>query len=286
MKVLVTGANGQLGSQLKKILIKKNNFNWLFTDRKSFDISFLDKINLFLNEIRPGIIINCAAYTFVDGAEEYHEFVNDINNKAVDLISEWCNNNNCKLIHFSTDYVYNGSSLIPYKETDKTDPLNNYGKSKLLGDIACQLNNPSSIIIRTSRLFSSFGDNFLLKMINLMQNNDEIQVVNNQFGSPTYAGDLADTVLDIINKNEWCPGVYNYTNYGKVSWYDFANDIKSICGFRTKIIPVSSQLFPQKAKRPKYSTLDNSKIINTFNIKQIDYMHSLKKCINIINNGS
>ena len=285
MKILVTGGKGQLGSELHKISTNYN-FEWLFTDRQSFDISDQDNIDVYLDICKPNIIINCAAYTSVDNAEDDFEPANTINHKSVELIAKWSYGNNCKLIHISTDYVYDGDSLFPYVETDQANPLNNYGKSKLLGDIGCQKNNPSSIIIRTSWLYSSFGNNFLTKMINVMQDNDEIEVVDDQFGSPTYAGDLANIILFLIKNKKWHSGIYNYTNSGNISWYDFANKIKSIYGFCTIITSVSTKEYSQKAKRPKYSILDNSKIINAFKIKQMDYLYSLKKCIKITQNES
>lgn len=284
MNVLVTGAKGQLGSELKKISKIKDNFTWLFTDRYSFDISILDNINFYLDDLKPDIIINCAAFTCVNSAEYSYETSDIINHKAIALIAKWSNKINCKLIHISTDYVYSGQSNIPYKETDKTEPINNYGKTKLSGESACLKNNPNCIILRTSWLYSSFGNNFLKKMINLMRNRNEIKVVNDQIGSPTYAGDLAGVILNLINNNEWVPGIYNYTNAGNISWYDFANKIKSIYCFNTIIKPISSERYYQKAKRPKYSVLDNSKIIDTFNIRQIHYSDSLQKCIKILQN--
>ena len=285
MKVLVTGGNGQLGSELNKISTNYN-FEWVFTDRQSFDISYLENINLFLDLNKPDIIINCAAYTSVDRAEDDFDLANIINHKSVSLIAKWCNDKNCKLIHISTDYVYDGNSLLPYVETDQTNPLNNYGKTKLLGDIACQKNNPFCIILRTSWLYSSFGNNFLSTMIKMMQENDEIQVVDDQFGSPTYAGDLANTIIFLIKNKKWHSGIYNYTNSGNISWYDFAIQIKSIYGFSTIIKSISTKEYFQKAIRPKYSSLDNSKIINTFKIKQMYYLDSLKKIIKIIKNES
>ena len=286
MKVLVTGGKGQLGSELKKISTKNNEIEWFFTDRKSFNLSILDNIYIFLDKLNPEIIVNCAAHTSVNCAEDDFETSNITNHKAVELIASWCINNNCKLIHISTDYVYDGKSKFPYVETDLPNPLNNYGKSKLLGDIACLKKNPTCIIIRTSWLYSSFGDNFVTNIINLMKSNDEIRVVNDQFGSPTYAGDLADTILNIILNNKWYPGIYNYTNSANISWFDFANEIKSICDFNTIIKPIPSKAYPQKAKRPKYSILDNSKIINTFKIEQVNYLISLNKCIKILYNES
>lgn len=285
MKILVTGGKGQLGYEINK-LSSKNNYDWLFSDIDILDLSDLNSINVFLDKTSPDIIINCAAYTAVDDAEVDFENANTTNHKSVELIAKWSNNSNCKLIHISTDYVYDGSSLIPVKEDTQANPINNYGKSKLLGDIACQKYNPSSIIIRTSWLYSSFGNNFVTKMINLMLHNDEIKVVNDQFGSPTFAADLAEVILQIINTNIWKPGIYHYTNLGKVSWFDFANDIKYIYGFNTRIDSISSQEYSKKIKRPKYSVLDNSKIINTFMINQVSYMISLKKCIKILKNES
>ena len=285
MKILVTGGNGQLGSELHKISISYN-FEWLFTDRQSFDISDLDNIDIYLDKCKPNIIINCAAYTSVDSAEDDFENANIINHKAVNLITKWSNKNNCKLIHISTDYVYDGKSLTPVKEDMQANPVNNYGKTKLFGDIACLKNNSSSIIIRTCWLYSSFGKNFVTNMINLMKSKSELKIINDQVGSPTYAGDLAKTILDLITHKNWIPGIYHYTNFGKISWFDFANDIKSIYGFNTVINSMSSQEYSIKTKRPKYSLLDNSKIKNTFDINQMNYLDSLNKCIKILQNES
>ena len=209
MKILVTGGKGQLGCEINK-LSTNHNYDWLFSDADTLNFYDLKNINVFLDKFMPDIIINCAAYTSVDSAEDNFELANTINHKAISLIAKWCNDNNCNLIHISTDYVYDGYSKTPYIEEDKTDPLNNYGKTKLFGDTACQKYNPSSIIIRTSWLYSSYGNNFVTNMINAMQNRDEIEVVNDQFGSPTYAADLASTILLLIkNKNH-----FNLKNLG------------------------------------------------------------------------
>ena len=285
MKILVTGANGQLGSELHKISTNYN-FEWLFTDRQSFNLSDQDNIYVYLEICKPNIIINCAAYTSVDRAEDDFENANTINNKAVDSIAKWSNHNKCKLIHISTDYVYDGASSIPVKEDTQANPVNNYGKTKLFGDIACLKNNPSSIIIRTSWLYSSFGNNFVKQMINLMKSKSELNIINDQVGSPTFAADLAEVILRIINVKIWKPGIYHYTSLGNVSWFDFANDIKSIFGFDVPIVAVSTSEYFQKAKRPKYSLLDNSKIKTTFDINQMNYLDSLNKCIKILQNES
>ena len=285
MKILVTGAKGQLGCEINQ-LSSNYNFDWFFSDSDMFDLSNLNNINFFLDKCNPNVIINCAAYTLVDNAENDFKTANTINHKSVDLIAKWSNNNKCKLIHISTDYVYDGTSFTPVKEDMQANPVNNYGKTKLFGDIACLKNNPSSIIIRTCWLYSSFGNNFVTNMINLMKSKSELKIINDQVGSPTYAGDLAITILDLITNKKWIPGIYHYTNFGKVSWFDFANDIKSICCFNTYIASISSLEYSIKTKRPKYSLLDNSKIKNTFDINQMNYLDSLNKCIKILQNES
>ena len=285
MKILVTGGNGQLGCEINQ-LSSNYNYDWLFTDTDIFDISDLMNINVFLDKCNPDVIINCAAYTAVDNAEVDFEKANTINHKAVELIAQWSKKNNCKLIHISTDYVYDGTSFTPVKEDMQANPVNNYGKTKLFGDIACLKNNSSSIIIRTCWLYSSFCKNFVTNMINSMKSKSELKVINDQVGSPTYAGDLAKTILDLITHKNWIPGIYHFTNLGKVSWFDFANDIKSIYGFNTSIDSISSKEYSIKTKRPKYSLLDNSKIKNTFDIIQMNYLDSLNKCIKILQNES
>ena len=283
MKILVTGGKGQLGCEINK-LSSNYNYDWLFSDSDMFDLSDLKNINVFLDKYIPDIIVNCAAYTAVDNAEVDFENANTINHKAVELIAKWSNNNNCKLIHISTDYIYDGTSLTSVREDTKANPVNNYGKTKLFGDLACLKNNPSSIIIRTAWLYSSFGNNFVKQMINFMKSKSELNVIDDQVGSPTFAADLAEVILRIINTNTWKPGIYNYTNFGNVSWFEFANDIKSIFGFDISIVAVSTSEYFQKANRPKYSLLDNSKIKNTFDIKQMNYLDSLNKCIKILQN--
>lgn len=284
MKILVTGSDGQLASEINKIS-SNFNYNWIFLDRNNFDLSDLKKISINLNLLSPDIIINCASYNQVDNAEDNFESANKINHKAIDLIAKWCNINNCKLLHFSTDYVYHSKLNVALTEDTLPNPINNYGKTKLLGDMACIKNNPSSIIIRTSWLYSSFGNNFVKKIVYLMKKNNDLFVVNDQIGSPTYAGDLAEFIIFIIKNNKWIPGIYNYSNKGSISWYDLANDIKLIYGFNNiNINSISSNDYNTKAKRPNYSVLDNSKIKKTFQIKQINYKDSLRKCIEILKN--
>ena len=283
MKVLVTGRKGQLGSELHKISTNYN-FEWLFTDRQNFDLSSLETINVFLDKNKPNLIINCAAYTNVNKAEVDIKSANIINHKSVELIAKWSNQNNCKLIHISTDYVYDGTSKFPIKENAETNPINIYGKTKLLGDNSCLFYNPDSIIIRTSWLYSRFGNNFVKQMISLMQYKKQLNIINDQIGSPTYAADLARVLLNIINNNSWKSGIYNYTNEAKISWFDLANDIKVLYGFNVIINAITTKQYSQKAKRPIYSVLDKTKIKITFNIIPLPYKDSLRKCIKILKN--
>ena len=284
MKILVTGANGQLGSELRVLSLTQNKHEWIFTDLQELDLSDLKKLDSKISEISPSLIINCAAYTAVDKAETEILLSNIINFKAVDLISKWSANNNIKLIHISTDYVFDGNSEIPLKEDALTSPVNVYGSSKLKGESACLKNDLNSIIIRTSWVYSSFGNNFLKIMRNLMNKRDLLNVVNDQIGSPTYAADLAEVILTIVNHKKWIPGLYHYSNEGEISWFDFANDIKYFSNFKTQINGIPTEEYPTAAKRPKYSLLDKTKIKETYNIKVPFYRNSVEKCIKILQN--
>ena len=284
MKILVTGANGQLGSELRFLSSIKNQHEWVFTDLKELDLSDLQSLESNISKIAPCIIINCAAYTSVDKAESENELANILNFKAVDLISKWSSNNRKKLIHISKDYVFDGNSEIPLKEDTVTTPINFYGLTKLEGERICLKNDLNSIIIRTAWVYSSFGKNFVKTMIELMKKNDSINVVNDQIGSPTYAADLAEAILTIVNHNNWIAGVYHYSNEGKISWFDFANDIKYFGNFKTQNKGISTEEYPTAAKRSKYSLLDKTKIKETYNIKVPYYKDSLEKCIKILQN--
>ena len=284
MKVLVIGSDGQLGLEFQKFSNSYNSLSWVFSTIKTLDLLKLDTISFFLNNINPSVIVNCAAYTNVDKAETESKLANTINYKAVDIISKWTNENNKKLIHVSTDYVFNGISKLPLYENSITNPVNEYGRSKLNGEQACFKNDPNSIVIRTSWLYSSFGNNFVKTMIELMKKNNLVKVVNNQIGSPTYAYDLAKVIIEIIINSENKSGLFHYSNEGETSWFEFARSIKELYNLDCKIIGVSSKEFKTLAKRPKYSLLNKSKIKTTFNLKIPDYKQSLKNCIDIIKN--
>ena len=284
IKILVTGSNGQVGSEIKKIAKKRSELKWLFTDKNSLDLSKIDLTVRFLDSAKPSIIINCAAYTNVDKAESEPKLANLINVKAVDSLSKWSYSNNAKLFHISTDYVFDGNSSIPLKEDAVTAPLNVYGLTKLEGEKVCLKNDPNCIVIRTSWVFSSFGKNFVKTIFNQMSKKDSLNIINDQVGSPTYANDLANVIIKIIDHKYWIPGLYHYSNEGEVSWFEFAKSIKKYLGFTTKLIAISSDNYFSEAKRPKYSLLDKSKIKTTFKINVPNYENSLEKCITIIKN--
>ena len=284
MKVLVIGSDGQLGLEFKKISNNYNSLSWIFSSVKTLDLSRLDTIDSFLNQINPSVIINCAAYTNVDKAEAEYELAEIVNYKAVDFISSWTSDNNKKLFQISTDYVFDGSSKIPLNENSFTNPVNQYGYSKLKGEKICLKNDPNSIVIRTSWLYSSFGNNFVKTMIDLMKKNNSVKVVNDQISSPTYACDLAKVIIEIMINYKTQSGLFHYSNEGEISWFEFAESIKELYNLECEIIGVSSKEYGALAKRPQYSPLNKSKIKTTFNLKIPNYKKSLKNCIEIIKN--
>ncbi|EJL66746.1 dTDP-4-dehydrorhamnose reductase [Flavobacterium sp. CF136] len=276
-KILVTGANGQLGSELLILSTKYSNYEWVFADRTQITLDDLEVLEKQLNDIRPEIILNCGAYTAVDKAESEKEIAFTVNYSAVELIAKYAFKNNVKLIHISTDYVFDGSSSIALSEEAQTNPINIYGASKRAGEVACLNENPNSIIIRTSWVYSKFGNNFVKTMQRLMKEKESINVVNDQIGSPTYAADLAQAMLDIIKSPNWIPGIYNYSNEGEISWYEFALSIKELGGYSCNVGGIPSASYPTPAKRPEFSLLDKKKIKIIYNLDVPDYKESLRK---------
>lgn len=276
-KILVTGANGQLGSELKVLSTNYPEYEWIFADRKTVTLNDLKKLQTQLNEIKPNVIFNCGAYTAVDKAETEKDLAFTINHLAVGLIAKYSFENDVKLIHISTDYVFDGSSSIALTEEAETNPINVYGESKRAGEIACLEKNPNSIIIRTSWVYSKFGNNFVKTMQCLMSERDTISVVNDQMGSPTYAGDLAQAMIYILQSSNWTSGVYNYSNEGEISWYDFALAIQEFGGYKCDVNGIPSSSYPTPAKRPEFSLLDKTKIKKTYMVNVPDYKESLKK---------
>lgn len=277
-KILVTGANGQLGSELR-VLSKGSNFEWVFTDYQELDLCDLKNLEASIAAINPQIIINCAAHTAVDKAESEFELSDVLNHQAVAVMAKWSFENNCQLVHVSTDYVFDGNSAVALTEDAPTAPVNVYGVTKLAGEKACMQNNADAIIIRTSWVYSSFGNNFVKTMSRLMQERDSLNVVNDQIGSPTYAADLAQAIMTILTHNTWQAGIYNFSNEGEISWFEFALAIQEIGGFDCEISGIPSSAYPTPAKRPAYSLLDKGKIKTTFGVVVPEYKESLRKCM-------
>ncbi len=281
-KILVTGSNGQLGSELRVLFKRYTQFEWVFTDRGELDLCDLVHLSSELSIIQPDYIINCAAHTAVDRAESEFELADALNHQAVDVLAKWSAENDCKLLHISTDYVFDGTAATPLAESAPTAPINVYGQTKLAGELACAQECPSSIIIRTSWVYSSFGANFVKTMSKLMQERDALNVVNDQIGSPTYAADLAQAIMTIITHPNWQAGLYHFSNEGEISWYEFALAIQEIGGFDCKVSGIPTSAYPTPAKRPQYSLLDKSKIKATFGVIVPDYNESLEHCMRLL----
>jgi len=282
-RILVTGSNGQVGSEIRQLSSNYNDI-FFFADREILDISTKKSLEDFLTEHEIDIIINCAAYTAVDKAEEEFDLADKVNHKAVEYMSLLANKNSIKLIHISTDYVFNGENFKPYLETDKTNPNGIYGKTKLAGEnIMIEINPKNSIIIRTSWVYSSFGANFVKTMLRLGKERESLGVIFDQVGTPTYARDLAKTILDILPKiiNENVE-IYNYSNEGVLSWYDFSKEIMEMAKIECTINPIETKAYPTPAKRPHYSLLNKAKIKEQFNIEIPFWKESLDRCLNIM----
>ena len=276
-KILVTGANGQLGSEIKELAGNYPDFDFIFTDIADFPLDKTEEIIANFKLVQPDIVINCAAYTAVDKAEQDQVTADSINHLAIGTLADLCHQSGAKLVHVSTDYVFDGSSPVAYKEDDIPNPQSVYGVTKLEGEIACSKKCPESIIIRTAWVYSEFGNNFVKTMLRLMTERDSLGVVNDQIGSPTYAADLAQVILTILHSNKWEPGIYHYSNQGEISWYDFALDIKEIAHKTCDIKGIPASSYPTPAERPAFSLLDKSKIKAVYGIEPIDYKLSLKK---------
>ncbi len=279
-KILVTGATGQVGSELKVLAPHYSQLDWVFADRSVLDLSNLKVISQVLDEIQPQIIINCAAYTAVDKAETETELADILNHQAVAVLAQWSHSNGCQFLHISTDYVFDGNSSAPLNEEAATGPINVYGQTKWAGEQACLRENPNAIVIRTSWVYSAFGANFVKTMSRLMQERNSLNVVNDQIGSPTYAADLAEAIVTIIIHPNWQAGIYHYSNAGEISWYEFAAAVQEIGGFDCQITGIPSTDYPTPARRPKYSLLDKSKIATTFGVVVPGYRESLERCMN------
>lgn len=278
-KILITGSNGQLGKELKKLESSFPQYEFVFLSREDLPIHHFELLRNFFKGYHPQYLINCAAYTAVDRAEAEKDLAFQVNAEAVGVMAAVCKEYNTKLIHISTDYVFDGTATKPYTEEAPTNPQSVYGASKLKGEQETLKFNPDAIIIRTAWVYSEFGKNFVKTMLKLMSEREEINVVSDQVGSPTYAADLAAAILQIISSEKWVPGIYHYSNDGVISWYDFAVAIKELSASSCKINPITTPQYPTPAKRPAYSVLDKSKIQSAFNIPEKNWKESLSVCL-------
>ena len=284
LTILVTGANGQLGSELQVIASQFPYCQFLFAAKEELDITDYNSIIKYFSGHSIDYCINCAAYTAVDKAESEKEMAILLNADAVAILAKVCCTHNTQLIHISTDYVFDGTAKQPYTETDKTCPVGTYAISKLQGEELAIKHCPSTIIIRTSWLYSSFKNNFVKTMLRLMKEKDSINVVNDQQGCPTYAADLAVAIMHIIDSgiSHENPGIYNYANAGITNWYEFALAIKNIAGSNCTVKPISTTEYPTPAKRPAYSVLDTTKIKKVFGITIPKWEDSLEECLKLL----
>lgn len=280
INILITGSNGQLGNEIRE-LSKEYEYTFFFTNRETLNITDTNSIELFIKENNITHIINCAAYTAVDAAELDEKTADLVNCKAVKNLAKISYENNIKLIHISTDYVFDGKNFKPYCEKYQTNPQSVYGKTKLNGELEIIKINPiDSIIIRTSWIYSSFGNNFVKTMLRLGKEKNELGVIYDQIGTPTYAKDLARTILNVIPKiNNKNTEIYNYSNEGVLSWYDFAKEIMKMAKLNCKINPIETFQYPLPAKRPHFALLNKSKIKKDFDIIIPYWKDSLDDCL-------
>ena len=281
--ILVTGANGQVGSEIRE-LSSSYPYKFYFTDKKQLDITNLQDIKTYIIDNNIDTIINCAAYTAVDKAETEQELANKINHLSVKNLAMLSNEFNIKLIHISTDYVFDGRNFKPYNEDDITNPNSVYGQTKLDGENTILGSNlKDSIIIRTSWVYSSFGNNFVKTMLRLGKEKEELGVIFDQIGTPTYARDLAKTILDILPKiKNKKAEIYHYSNEGAISWYDFAKEIMKMAKLDCDINPIETFQYPTPASRPHYSILNKTKIKKDFDITIPYWKDSLDKCLKVM----
>jgi dTDP-4-dehydrorhamnose reductase len=278
-KILVTGANGQLGKELRVVAKQFPSFEFLFLSREDLPIHHFELVRNTFETFKPDYCINCAAYTAVDKAETEKELAFIINAESVGILAAVSHAMRCKLIHVSTDYVYDGENHGEHYEAELPKPVSVYGQSKLAGEQAAVANNPDTVIIRTSWVYSQYGHNFVKTMMRLMKEKPSISVVNDQHGSPTWAADLAGFILHIVLNKEWTPGIYNFSNEGNITWYEFAEEIKKIIDSKCELLPILTSSYPTPAKRPANSLMSKSKIKAVFGYSLIDWRVSLAACI-------
>jgi dTDP-4-dehydrorhamnose reductase len=285
--IVVTGANGQVGQELRVLAASYPAFKFVFTSHDTMPVNDEAAVQKVFAAHQPAYCINCAAYTAVDKAESEQDNAYQVNAEGPRILAAACKAFNTRFIHISTDYVFNGQSPAPYTEEAPTEPVNLYGASKLKGEQLCLQHDPAAIIIRTAWVYSSFGKNFVKTMMKLMQDRPAINVVSDQVGAPTYAADLAKCMMEIVAGDHgktinWVPGIYHYSNQGRISWYEFAVAIKELTGSACTVNPIPSEQYPTPAKRPAFSLLDTSKIQKTFHCVIPEWKDSLQQCIKLL----
>ena len=285
--ILITGANGQLGREMHLVLNDKPQLNVCYTDVQELDITDAQAVEEFVATNHIDCIVNCAAYTAVDAAEQNQALCRLLNVDAPKLLAQVANRHGARLVHISTDYVFDGMGCRPYHEDDPVCPQSVYGSTKADGEAAVQAELPSAVIIRTAWLYSPHGKNFVKTMLTLGRQRDSLRVVVDQVGTPTYAFDLAQAIVAVILADKWMPGIYHFTDEGAISWYDFTKAIHSMAGIVTcDVHPCSTADYPTPARRPHYSVLDKTKIKNTFGLRIPYWEDSLRHCIQRLEENS
>ena len=282
MKLLITGAYGQLGNEMRVALARYSHLDSVFTDVDTLDITDKIALEAFVVLHKPDVLVNCAAYTAVDKAEDDEALCYKINCDAVRNLGEVAHAHGMTILHISTDYVFDGTSHVPYTEDIPVSPTNVYGKSKLAGEQALLQVCPNAIIIRTSWLYSGFGNNFVKTMLKLGSERDNLNVIFDQIGTPTYAADLADSMLQIIDSGKFAPGIYHFSNEGVCSWYDFTKMIFKLAQISCEVLPIESKEYAVRTPRPHYSVLNKSKLKSTFNQTVPYWIDGLERCLKVL----
>lgn len=282
MKLLITGAYGQLGNEMRIALMCYPQFQSVFTDIDTLDICDKTALDAFVSEHKPDVLVNCAAYTAVDKAEDDVELCYKINCDAVRNLGEVAQLHGLKIVHISTDYVFDGTNYVPYTEDMPTCPNTVYGKSKLAGERELLQVCPDALILRTAWLYSGFGNNFVKTMLRLCTERSQIKVIFDQIGTPTYAADLANTILQILAADKFVPGIYHFTNEGVCSWYDFTKVIVEMANISCDVIPIESKDYAVRTPRPHYSVLNKGKLKAVYGIKIPYWMDGLERCLKVL----
>jgi dTDP-4-dehydrorhamnose reductase len=283
--ILITGSNGQLGNEMQQAAVRFPDFNYIYTDVAELDICDKGALDAFVKANNVNVIVNCAAYTAVDKAEDDVELCYKINRDAVRNIAEVATENKVKVVHVSTDYVFDGTNYLPYTEDMPVCPATVYGKSKLEGEQALLENCKESVILRTAWLYSSFGNNFVKTMIKLGNERDSLGVIFDQVGTPTYAADLADAILQLLSNETFVPGIYHFSDEGVCSWYDFTKTIHRMANITCNVKPIETKDYPARTPRPHFSVLNKGKIKSTYGISIPHWEVSLEKCIQLLQNS-